>query len=121
MLHRAVKAFAPARVPFPVMHVDTGHNLDEIIAFRDEIVAKVGSRLVVTSVQDDINAGRSVDPSGTRGSHPRIPTATLPRGIEENRFATVFGGAGTHEEQARATETHLHFSRGGYQWNSEQR
>src|SRR3546814_19618535 len=64
MLHLAVKAFAPARVPFPVMHVDTGHNFDEIIAFRDEIVAKVGARLVVASVQDDIDAGRSVDPSG---------------------------------------------------------
>src|SRR3546814_10315482 len=56
MLHLAVKAFAPARVPFPVMHVDTGHNFDEIIAFRDEIVAKVGARLVVASVQEDHDA-----------------------------------------------------------------
>src|SRR3546814_12679045 len=91
MLHLAVKTFAPARVPFPVMHVDTGHNFDEIIAFRDEIVAKVGARLVVASVQDDIDAGRSVDPSGPRASRNRIQTATLLRGLEENQIGRASG------------------------------
>src|SRR3546814_17159697 len=74
MLHLAVKAFAPARVPFPVMHVDTGHNFDEIIAFRDDIVAKVGARLVVASVQDDIDDGRTVEDTGPRASRNRTQT-----------------------------------------------
>src|SRR3546814_216570 len=117
MLHLAVKAFAPARVPFPVMHVDTGHNFDEIIAFRDEIVAKVGARLVVASVQDDIDAGRSVDPSGPRASRNRIQTATLLRGIEENRFDAVFGGARRDEEKARAKERVFSFRDEFGQWD----
>jgi sulfate adenylyltransferase subunit 2 len=117
MLHLAVKAFAPARVPFPVMHVDTGHNFDEIIAFRDSIVAELGVRLVVASVQDDIDAGRTVDPTGPRASRNRVQTATLLRGIEEHRFDAVFGGARRDEEKARAKERVFSFRDEFGQWD----
>ncbi|MEX2292802.1 MAG: sulfate adenylyltransferase subunit CysD [Acidimicrobiales bacterium] len=117
MLHLAVKAFAPARVPFPVMHVDTGHNFDEIISFRDEIVAKLGARLLVASVQDDIDAGRSVEDDGPRASRNRLQTATLLRGIEEHRFDAVFGGARRDEEKARAKERVFSFRDEFGQWD----
>src|SRR5690606_25169490 len=117
MLHLAVKAFAPAKVPFPVMHVDTGHNFDEIIGFRDEIVAKVGARLVVASVQDDIDSGVSFEPTGPRASRNRIQPATLLRGIEENRFDAVFGGARRDEEKARAKERVFSFRDEFGQWD----
>jgi sulfate adenylyltransferase subunit 2 len=117
MLHLAVKAFAPAKVPFPVMHVDTGHNFDEIIAFRDDIVAKVGARLVVTSVQDDIDEGRTVEDTGPRASRNRLQTTTLLRGIEENRFDAVFGGARRDEEKARAKERVFSFRDEFGQWD----
>jgi len=117
MLHLAVKAFAPAKVPFPVVHVDTGHNFDEIIAFRDEIVARFGLRLVVGSVQEDIDAGRSVDPTGPRASRNRIQTATLLRTIEENRYDAVFGGARRDEEKARAKERVFSFRDEFGQWD----
>jgi sulfate adenylyltransferase subunit 2 len=117
MLHLAVKAFTPARVPFPVMHVDTGHNFEEIIAFRDEIVAEVGARLVVAHVQDDIDAGRSVDPTGPRASRNRLQTATLLRAIEEQRFDAVFGGARRDEEKARAKERVFSFRDEFGQWD----
>jgi len=117
MLHLAVKAFAPARVPFPVMHVDTGHNFDEIIAFRDDIVARLGARLVVAHVQDDIDAGRSVDPTGPRASRNRLQTATLLRAIEDHRFDAVFGGARRDEEKARAKERVFSFRDEFGQWD----
>ncbi|HEX4866386.1 MAG TPA: sulfate adenylyltransferase subunit CysD [Acidimicrobiales bacterium] len=117
MLHLAVKAFTPARMPFPVMHVDTGHNFDEIIAFRDEIVAEVGARLVVAHVQEDIDAGRSVDPTGPRASRNRLQTATLLRAIEEQRFDAVFGGARRDEEKARAKERVFSFRDEFGQWD----
>ena len=103
MLHLAVKAFWPARVPFPVMHVDTGQNFDEVIKFRDEVVEKFGLRLVVASVQDDIDAGRVHEdyPGAPRN---RLQTVTLLRGIRENQFGAVFGGARRDEEKARAKE-----------------
>ena len=85
MLHLAVKAFSPARVPFPVMHVDTGHNFAEVLAFRDAMVERVGARLVVASVQDDIDAGALVEDTGPRASRNRLQTVTLLRGIEEQR------------------------------------
>src|ERR1700749_4608312 len=93
MLHLAVKAFWPARVPFPVMHVDTGENFDEVIAFRDKTVEKYGLRLIVESVQDDIDAGRSVEDTGPNATRNRLQTVTLLRGITENNFGAVFGGA----------------------------
>src|SRR2546430_1928137 len=90
MLHLALKAFAPGRLPFPVMHVDTGHNFDEVIATRDELVTETGVRLVVASVQEDIDAGRVVEPRQGRNS---IQTVTLLRAIRENKFDAAFGGA----------------------------
>src|ERR1700712_3747226 len=93
MLHLAVKAFWPAPVPFPVMHVDTGENFDEGLAFRDATVEKYGLRLIVASVQDDIDAGRSVEETGPRATRNRLQTTTLLRGISENHFGAVFGGA----------------------------
>jgi sulfate adenylyltransferase subunit 2 len=104
MLHLAVKAFWPAPVPFPVMHVDTGENFDEVIAFRDKTVERYGLRLIVASVQDDIDAGRSVEDTGPNATRNRLQTVTLLRGIIENKFGAVFGGARRDEEKARAKE-----------------
>jgi len=104
MLRLAEKAFYPARIPFAVMHIDTGHNFDEVLAFRDHRVEQLGARLIVASVQDDIDAGRSVEDTGPRASRNRLQTTTLLRGIEENRFDAVFGGARRDEEKARAKE-----------------
>jgi sulfate adenylyltransferase subunit 2 len=103
MLHLATKAFWPAPVPFPIMHVDTGQNFDEVIAFRDKVVEKFGLRLIVASVQDDIDAGRVHEeyPGAPRN---RLQTVTLLRGIRENQFGAVFGGARRDEEKARAKE-----------------
>jgi sulfate adenylyltransferase subunit 2 len=104
MLHVAVKAFWPAPVPFPVMHVDTGHNFDEVIAFRDRTVERLGLRLIVASVQDDIDAGRVAEETGPNASRNRLQTVTLLRGIREQKFGAVFGGARRDEEKARAKE-----------------
>ncbi|WP_018178321.1 sulfate adenylyltransferase subunit CysD [Jongsikchunia kroppenstedtii] len=104
MFHLARKAFWPAPVPFPLMHVDTGHNFDEVIEYRDRIVEQTGVRLVVSHVQDDIDAGRVVEQTGVGASRNRLQTAALLRGITENRFDAVFGGARRDEEKARAKE-----------------
>jgi sulfate adenylyltransferase subunit 2 len=104
MLRLAEKAFWPAPLPFPVMHIDTGHNFDEVLEFRDRRVAELGVRLVVAHVQDDIDAGRVVEDTGPGASRNRLQTTTLLRAIEENRFDAVFGGARRDEEKARAKE-----------------
>ncbi len=117
MLHLAVKAFAPARVPFPAMHVDTGHNFPEVLAFRDRIVAEVGVRLVVASVEDDLAAGRVVEETGPRASRNRLQTVTLLRGIEQERYDAVFGGARRDEEKARAKERVFSFRDEFGQWD----
>ncbi|MCK0517245.1 sulfate adenylyltransferase subunit CysD [Williamsia sp. DF01-3] len=104
MFHVARKAFWPAPVPFPLMHVDTGHNFDEVIDYRDRVVDKTGVRLVVSSVQDDIDAGRVVEQTGPGASRNRLQTTSLLRGIRENNFDAVFGGARRDEEKARAKE-----------------
>ena len=117
MLHLAVKAFAPGRVPFPVMHVDTGHNFAEVLAFRDHMVAAVGARLVVASVEDDLAAGRVVEETGPRASRNRLQTITLLRGIEEQRYDAVFGGARRDEEKARAKERVFSFRDDFGQWD----
>jgi sulfate adenylyltransferase subunit 2 len=104
MLHLAIRAFAPARVPFPVMHVDTGHNFAEVIEFRDRTVALFGVELVVASVQDSIDAGRVVEDTGPRASRNPLQTVTLLDAIAEHRFDAVFGGARRDEERARAKE-----------------
>jgi sulfate adenylyltransferase subunit 2 len=101
MLHLAIKAFRPGRLPFPVMHVDTGHNFDEVLQARDELVAESGVRLVVAKVQDDIDAGRVVE---TIPSRNPMQTFTLLRAIRENKFDAAFGGARRDEEKARAKE-----------------
>ncbi|MFK0248883.1 sulfate adenylyltransferase subunit CysD [Amycolatopsis azurea] len=115
MLHVAAKAFWPSPPPFPVMHVDTGHNFDEVIEFRDRTVDTYGLRLVVTSVQDDIDAGRVVeDPKAGRN---RLQTAALLRGIREHSFDAVFGGARRDEEKARAKERVFSFRDEFGQWD----
>ncbi len=117
MLHVAAKAFWPAPIPFPVMHVDTGHNFDEVIEFRDRTVEQLGVRLIVAYVQDDIDAGRVVEDTGPGASRNRLQTTTLLRAIAENRFGAVFGGARRDEEKARAKERVFSFRDEFGQWD----
>jgi sulfate adenylyltransferase subunit 2 len=115
MLRLAEKAFWPARIPFPLMHVDTGHNFDEVLAFRDKRVAELGARLVVAKVQDDIDTGRVVEiPGGLRNP---LQTVTLLRAIEEGKYDAVFGGARRDEEKARAKERFFSFRDSFGQWD----
>jgi len=104
MLHLAMRAFAPARIPFPVMHIDTGHNFHEVIEFRDRCVADTGVQLIVGSVQASIDSGKVADVSGPRASRNPLQTVTLLDSIAEHRFDAVFGGARRDEERARAKE-----------------
>jgi sulfate adenylyltransferase subunit 2 len=117
MLHLAVKAFWPAPVPFPVMHVDTSQNFDEVIDFRDRTVERHGLRLIVAKVQDDIDAGRVVEIGGPLGPRNQLQTVTLLRGIRENQFGAVFGGARRDEEKARAKERVFSFRDEFGQWD----
>jgi sulfate adenylyltransferase subunit 2 len=114
MLHLALKAFRPGRLPFPVMHVDTGHNFDEVLRARDDLVAQSGVRLVVAKVQDDIDAGRVVE---TIPSRNPMQTYTLLRAIRENGFDAAFGGARRDEEKARAKERVFSFRDEFGQWD----
>src|SRR5436190_7906833 len=104
LLRLAEKAFRPGRFPFPVMHVDTGHNFPEVIEFRDRRVAELGERLIVASVQDSIDRGRAVEETGPRASRNRLQTVTLLDAIAEHGFDAAFGGARRDEERARAKE-----------------
>ena len=117
MLHLAVKAFAPAKLPFPVMHIDTGHNFPEVIDYRDRRVAELGARLVVASVQEAIDDGKVVEETGPRASRNRLQTVPLLEAIEENRFDAVFGGARRDEEKARAKERVFSFRDEFGQWD----
>ncbi len=117
MLHIAVKAFWPAAVPFPVMHIDTSQNFDEVIEFRDRTVQRYGLRLIVAKVQDDIDAGRVTEVGGPLGPRNQLQTVTLLRGINENKFGAVFGGARRDEEKARAKERVLSFRDEFGQWD----
>ncbi|GLW07291.1 sulfate adenylyltransferase [Microtetraspora sp. NBRC 13810] len=117
MLRIAQKAFWPAPIPFPLMHVDTGHNFSEVIDFRDRRVAELGARLVVASVQDSIDAGRVVEETGRRASRNRLQTTTLLDAIEEHEFDAVFGGARRDEEKARAKERVFSFRDDFGQWD----
>ncbi|HEY3471406.1 MAG TPA: sulfate adenylyltransferase subunit CysD [Amycolatopsis sp.] len=117
MLHVAAKAFWPAPPPFPVLHVDTGHNFDEVLRFRDETVAALNLRLEVARVQDDIDAGRVVEETGPRASRNRLQTVTLLRAIRESGFDAVFGGARRDEEKARAKERVFSFRDEHGQWD----
>jgi sulfate adenylyltransferase subunit 2 len=117
MLALAERAFWPARVPFPVMHVDTGHNFAEVLAFRDRRVGEVGTRLIVASVQDSIDSGRVAEETGRWASRNRLQTTTLLDAIEEHRFDAVFGGGRRDEEKARAKERMLSFRDEFGQWD----
>ncbi|HET9077004.1 MAG TPA: sulfate adenylyltransferase subunit CysD [Acidimicrobiales bacterium] len=117
MLHVAAKAFWPAPLPFPVLHVDTGHNLAEVIEFRDRAVQRLGVRLEVARVQDDIDSGRVAEDTGPRASRNRLQTTTLLRAISEGRYDAVFGGARRDEEKARAKERVFSFRDEFGQWD----
>src|SRR5947209_1949966 len=115
MLHLAAKAFAPARIPFPVMHIDTGHNFPEVLDFRDSTAAKLGVRLVVASVEQSIAKGRVRErPDGIRNP---LQTVTLLDAINEHGFDAVFGGARRDEEKARAKERVFSFRDEFGQWD----
>jgi sulfate adenylyltransferase subunit 2 len=117
MLALAEKAFKPASIPFPVMHVDTGHNFPEVLKYRDKRVAELGVRLVVASVQDSIDSGRAVEETGRWVSRNRLQTVTLLDAIEDNRFDAAFGGARRDEEKARAKERVFSFRDEFGQWD----
>jgi sulfate adenylyltransferase subunit 2 len=117
MLALAERAFWPARMPFPVMHVDTGHNFAEVLEFRDRRVEEAGTRLIVASVQESIDAGRVTEETGRWASRNRLQTVTLLDAIEENRFDAVFGGARRDEEKARAKERMFSFRDEFGQWD----
>jgi sulfate adenylyltransferase subunit 2 len=112
----AEKAFAPLPLPFPVMHVDTGHNFEEVIEFRDRLIARNGHRLIVASVQDSIDAGRAKEDS-PGASRNRLQTTTLLDALEEHGFDAAFGGARRDEERARAKERVLSFRDEFGQWD----
>ncbi|MGI8696033.1 MAG: sulfate adenylyltransferase subunit CysD [Mycobacteriales bacterium] len=117
MLGLARKAFWPAPIPFPVMHVDTGHNFTEAIDFRDRRVAEIGVRLIIASVQDAIDAGRSIEETGRNASRNRLQTTTLLDAVEEYGFDALFGGARRDEEKARAKERVFSFRDEFGQWD----
>jgi sulfate adenylyltransferase subunit 2 len=117
LLRLAEKAFRPGKFPFPVMHVDTGHNFPEVIEFRDRRVAELGERLVVASVQESIDRGRVVEQTGPRASRNQLQTTTLLDAIEEHGFDAAMGGARRDEERARAKERIFSFRDDFGQWN----
>jgi sulfate adenylyltransferase subunit 2 len=117
LMRLAEKAFRPGRFPFPVMHVDTGHNFPEVIAFRDKLVEQLGERLVVASVQESIDQGRVREETGPRASRNRLQTVTLLDALAEHGFDAAFGGARRDEERARAKERVFSFRDDFGQWD----
>jgi sulfate adenylyltransferase subunit 2 len=117
LLRLAEKAFRPGKFPFPIMHVDTGHNFAEAIEFRDRRVAELGERLIVASVQESIDKGRVVEQTGPRASRNQLQTTTLLDAIEEHGFDAAIGGARRDEERARAKERIFSFRDDFGQWN----
>ncbi len=117
LLRLAEKAFRPGKFPFPVMHVDTGHNFPEVIEYRDRRVAELGERLIVASVQDSIDKGRAVEQTGPRASRNQLQTVTLLDAIQEHQFDAAMGGARRDEEKARAKERIFSFRDDFGQWN----
>jgi sulfate adenylyltransferase subunit 2 len=117
MLALAEKAVKPANIPFPVMHVDTGHNFPEVLDFRDRRAQELNVRLIVASVQDSIDQGRAVEETGRWVSRNRLQTVTLLDAIEEHRFDALFGGARRDEEKARAKERVFSFRDEFGQWD----
>ena len=102
--HLAAKAFAPARIPMPLVHIDTGHNFPETIQFRDTLADRLGVQLIVGSVQDTIDGGRVQEESGAQASRNRLQIATLLETIENGKYDACIGGARRDEEKARAKE-----------------
>ena len=119
LLRLAEKAFRPAPFPFPLMHVDTGHNFPEAIEYRDRRVAELGERLIVASVQESIDKGRVVEQTGPRASRNGLQTVTLLDAISEHGFDAAFGGARRDEERARAKERILSFRDEFGQWEPQ--
>src|ERR671933_230287 len=117
MLRLAEKAFWPARIPFPVMHVDTGHNFAEVLEFRDRRVEQLGVRLIVGSVQEAIDAGKVVEQKGPKAMRNQLQTPVLLESIENGEFDAVFGGARRDEEKARAKERVYSFRDEFGQWD----
>ena len=117
LLRLAEKAFRPGRFPFPLMHVDTGHNFPEALEFRDRRVGELDAKLIVASVQDSIDAGRAAEETGPRASRNRLQTVTLLDAIEQHGFDAAFGGARRDEERARAKERVFSFRDDFGQWD----
>jgi sulfate adenylyltransferase subunit 2 len=117
MARIAEKAFWPGRIPFPLMHVDTGHNFPEVIAYRDRRVTELGVRLVVGSVQESIDSGRVVEEKGPKASRNRLQSVTLLDTIEQHEFDAVFGGGRRDEDKARAKERVYSFRDEFGQWD----
>jgi sulfate adenylyltransferase subunit 2 len=116
LLRLAEKAFRPGRFPFPILHVDTGHNFPEVIEFRDRLIEEIGERLIVASVQESIDRGRVAEETGPRASRNRLQTTTLLDAIAEHGFDAAFGGARRDEERARAKERVFSFRDDFGQW-----
>lgn len=104
MTHLALKAFYPAKLPFPLLHIDTGHNFPETLEYRDNLINKIGARLIVGSVQESIDKGRAVEETGYNASRNMLQTVTLLDAIEQYKFDAAMGGARRDEEKARAKE-----------------
>ena len=119
LVRLAEKAFAPSKIPFPLLHVDTGHNFPETIAFRDHLVNSLGAKLIVGYVQDDIDAGLSQDESGRYASRNYLQTTTLLNLIEKHKFDACIGGARRDEEKARAKERVFSVRDDFGQWNEK--
>src|SRR5215216_7794094 len=117
LLHLARKAFHPAGLPFPVMHVDTGHNFPEVLDYRDLLVGEVDAELIVASVQESIDSGRVVEETGPRASRNRLQSVTLLDAIEAHGFDAAFGGARRDEERSRAKERVFSFRDDFGQWD----
>ena len=115
LLHLAAVAFRPAQLPFPLLHVDTGHNFPEVLTYRDQLAAHYGARVVVASVEESIRQGRITDP-GEQGSRNRLQSVTLLDAIDEHRFDAAFGGGRRDEDKARAKERILSLRNGLGQW-----
>lgn len=119
LVRLAQKAFYPGKIPFPLVHIDTGHNFEETIRYRDWLVNDVGVELIIGSVQDDIDAGRVTEEQGKFSSRNALQTITLLRTIEENKFDACLGGARRDEEKARAKERIFSVRNDFGQWDAK--
>lgn len=120
ILRLAVKAFHPAPLPFPLLHVDTGHNFPEVIAYRDRVVADLGAELLVASVQEAIDEGRVGEETGPRASRNQLQTESLLRAVRDHQLDVLMGGARRDEEKARAKERVFSYRDEFGQWNPKQ-